>query len=333
MNRPSSVILLLGFLGLTTLVFLLQLFASERVEVVDLHTLDQTSKEVTTRLWVVDDGGYQYLRVGSDGSDWFTRLQAAETVDITRNNRRYRYSWAIKKDKSEAINHLMRRKYGWGDAFIGALTGGRVGSIPIVAILSIFMGAVTLLQMAYNFSSPLVPDYTEGLATRDTMILEFAPTIISLILAGKVGSSIAGNLGTMKVTEQIDALEIMGVNPQSYLIMPKMVAALCVFPFIVIVSIFLGTMGGYLASLLTGVVSIDKYVYGIRYDFEPFYITYALVKAEFFAMIITSVSAYQGFITSGGPKEVGDSITRAVVYSCIIILLFDLILTQLLLTA
>ena len=131
MNQPSSVILLLGFLGLTTLVFLLQLFASERVEVVDLHTLDQTSKEVTTRLWVVDDGGYQYLRVGSDGSDWFTRLQAAETVDITRNNRRYRYSWAIKKDKSEAINHLMRRKYGWGDAFIGALTGGRVGSIPI----------------------------------------------------------------------------------------------------------------------------------------------------------------------------------------------------------
>jgi hypothetical protein len=131
MNRPSSVILLLGFLGLTTLVFLLQLFASERVEVIDLHTLDQTSKEVTTRLWVVDDGGYQYLRVGSDGSDWFTRLQAAETVDITRNNRRYRYSWAIKKDKSEAINHLMRRKYGWGDALIGALVGGRVGSIPI----------------------------------------------------------------------------------------------------------------------------------------------------------------------------------------------------------
>ncbi len=208
-----------------------------------------------------------------------------------------------------------------------------VGSIPIVAILSIFMGAVTLLQMAYNFSTPLVPDYTEGLATRDTMILEFAPTIISLILAGKVGSSIAGNLGTMKVTEQIDALEIMGVNPQSYLIMPKMVAALFVFPFVVVISIFLGTLGGYLASLLTGVVSVEKYIYGIRYDFEPFYVTYALIKAEFFALIITSVSSYQGFITSGGAKEVGDSGTRAVVYSCIIILLFDLILTQLLLTA
>ena len=131
MTRPSAVIFLLIFLGLIALVFLLQLFASERVEVVDLHTLDQTSKEVTTRLWIVDDGGYQYLRVGSDGSDWFIRMQTAETVDITRNDRRYRYSWTIKQDKSEAINHLMQRKYGWGDTFIGALTGGRVGSIPI----------------------------------------------------------------------------------------------------------------------------------------------------------------------------------------------------------
>lgn len=207
-----------------------------------------------------------------------------------------------------------------------------IGSIPIVAILSTFMGAVTLLQMAYNFSSPLVPDYTEGLATRDTMILEFAPTIISLILAGKVGSSIAGNLGTMKVTEQIDALEIMGVNPQSYLIMPKIVAALFVFPFIVIISIFLGTLGGYVASFATGAVSVESYIYGIKYDFTPWYVTYALIKAEFFAFIIASVSSYQGFLTSGGAKEVGDSGTRAVVYSCIMILLFDLVLTQLLLT-
>ena len=136
----------------------------------------------------------------------------------------------------------------------------------------------------------------------------------------------------MKVTEQIDALEIMGVNPKSYLIMPKIVAALFVFPFIVIVSIFLGVTGGYIASLLTGTVSIENYVFGIKFDFEPFYITYALIKAEFFALIITSIASYQGFLTSGGAKEVGDSGTRAVVYSCIIILLFDLILTQLLLT-
>lgn len=207
-----------------------------------------------------------------------------------------------------------------------------IGSLPIVAILSVFMGAVTLLQMAYNFSSPLVPAYTEGLATRDTMILEFAPTIISLILAGKVGSSIAGQLGTMKVTEQIDALEIMGVNPKNHLILPKIIAAVIIFPFIVIISIFLGTAGGYIASMMTGAVSVDSYIYGIQYDFSPFYLTYALVKAEFFAFIITSLSSYQGYITRGGAKEVGDSSTRAVVYSCIIILLFDLILTQLLLT-
>lgn len=207
-----------------------------------------------------------------------------------------------------------------------------IGSLPIVAILSVFMGAVTLLQMAFNFSSPLVPAYTEGLATRDTMILEFAPTIISLILAGKVGSSIAGQLGTMKVTEQIDALEIMGVNPKNHLILPKILAALIIFPFIVIISIFLGTMGGYVACALTGAVSVDSYIYGIQFDFSPFYITYALIKAEFFAFIITSLSAYQGYITRGGAKEVGDSSTRAVVYSCIMILLFDLILTQLLLT-
>ena len=131
MNRPSVVIPLIGFIGLPALVFLLQLFASERVEVVDLHTLDEASREVTTRLWVVDDGGYQYLRVGSDGSDWFTRLQAAETADITRNNRRYRYTWSIRREKSEVINRLMQKKYSWGESFIGALTGGRIDSIPI----------------------------------------------------------------------------------------------------------------------------------------------------------------------------------------------------------
>ena len=208
-----------------------------------------------------------------------------------------------------------------------------IGSLPIVMILSVFMGAVTLLQMAYNFSSPLVPAYTEGLATRDTMILEFAPTIISLILAGKVGSSIAGQLGTMNVTEQIDAMEIMGVNTKSYLILPKIIAALFIFPFLVIISIFLGTAGGYIACLLTNAVSVDSYVYGIQFDFSPFYVSYAIVKAEFFAFIITSISAYQGYsIQGGGAKEVGDGSTRAVVYSCIIILLFDLILTQLILT-
>jgi len=233
---------------------------------------------------------------------------------------------------SQAFTKPEKFKVFWRRLIIEIDTIG-IGSLPIVIILSVFMGAVTLLQMAYNFNSPLVPAYTEGLATRDTMILEFAPTIISLILAGKVGSSIAGQLGTMNVTEQIDAMEIMGVNTKNYLILPKIIAALFIFPFLVIISIFLGTAGGYIACALTGAVSIDSYVYGIQYDFTPFYIGYAVVKAEFFAFIITSISSYQGYvIRGGGAKEVGDASTRAVVYSCIIILLFDLILTQLILT-
>jgi phospholipid/cholesterol/gamma-HCH transport system permease protein len=207
-----------------------------------------------------------------------------------------------------------------------------IGSLPIVAVLSIFMGAVMLIQAAFNFSSPWIPLYAEGVAARDSMILEFSPTIISLVLAGKVGSSIAGQLGTMKVTEQIDAMEIMGVNPSNYLILPKIVASLFIFPFIVVLSIFLGVVGGYGATLLTGVVTEEAYIYGIQYEFEPYYVTYALIKAEFFAFIIASLSAYQGYYTKGGAKEVGSSSTNAVVQSCIGILLFDVILTQLLLT-
>ncbi|MEY5041826.1 MAG: hypothetical protein RLZZ414_1379 [Bacteroidota bacterium] len=206
-----------------------------------------------------------------------------------------------------------------------------IGSLPIVAILSCFMGAVMLIQAAYNFVNPLLPMYVEGVATRDTMILEFSPTIISLILAGKVGSSIAGQLGTMKVTEQIDALEIMGVNPKNYLILPKIIASMLIFPFLCIFSIFLGVFGGYMVAVLTDVVTLEGYVYGIQYEFVPYYITYALTKTVFFAFAITSISAYQGYYTRGGALEVGKSSTRAVVYSCVVILLLDLILTQILL--
>lgn len=206
-----------------------------------------------------------------------------------------------------------------------------IGSLPIVGILSCFMGAVMLIQAAYNFSNPLLPMYVEGVATRDTMILEFSPTIISLILAGKVGSSIAGQLGTMKVTEQIDALEIMGVNPKNYLILPKIIASMLIFPFLCIFSIFLGVLGGYIVAAVTDVVTVESYIYGIQYEFIPFYITYALIKTVFFAFTITSISAYQGYYTRGGALEVGKSSTRAVVFSCVVILLLDLILTQILL--
>lgn len=207
-----------------------------------------------------------------------------------------------------------------------------LGSLPIVAILSVFMGAVILIQSANSFSSPWVPLYAEGVTTRDSMILEFSSTIISMVLAGKVGSSIAGQIGTMRVTEQIDAMEIMGVNPPNYLIFPKVVAAVFIFPFLVVLSIGLGILGGFFASVATELVSIEQYKYGIQYDYIPYYLTYALIKSLFFAFIITTISSYQGYITVGGAKEVGASSTKAVVYSCIVILLFDVILTQLLLS-
>jgi len=204
-------------------------------------------------------------------------------------------------------------------------------SLAIVAILSVFMGAVILIQSAYNFSNPLIPAYAEGVATRDSMLLEFSPTIISLILVGKVGSSIASELGTMRVTEQIDALQIMGVDPMNYLVLPKIVAGVFIIPFLIVISMFLGVYGGYLASLLTGAISPGRYIYGIQYDFVPYYIFYALVKSSVFAFILTSVSSFHGYNTQGGALEVGKSSTKAVVYSTIAIIFFNLVLTKLLL--
>lgn len=206
-----------------------------------------------------------------------------------------------------------------------------IGSLGIVAIISIFMGAVITIQAAFGFESPWIPLYAVGVTSRDSIILEFSPTILSLILAGKVGSNVASELGTMKVSEQVDALEIMGINSAGYLILPKIIAAVFINPFLVVISMFLGIMGGYIFGMLTGVVTPYEYMYGIQYDFRPFNVTYALVKTVFFAFIITSVSAYHGYKTEGGALEVGQSSTKAVVYSSIVILLFNFILTQLLL--
>lgn len=204
-------------------------------------------------------------------------------------------------------------------------------SLGLVAILSIFMGGVILIQSAYNFQNPLIPAYAEGLATRDSMLLEFSPTIISLILVGKVGSSIASELGTMRVTEQIDALQIMGVDPMNYLILPKVMAGVFIIPFLIVISMFLGVYGGYLASVLTDAIPAGRYIYGIQYGFEPYYVVYALIKTVVFAFILTSVSAYHGYKTQGGALEVGRSSTKAVVYSTIVIIFFNLVLTKLLL--
>lgn len=207
-----------------------------------------------------------------------------------------------------------------------------VQSLGIVALLSIFMGAVITIQTAYNIDSAFIPAYTIGFTTRQTVILEFAPTIISLILAGKVGSNIASELGTMRVTEQIDALEIMGVNSTGYLILPKVVAAMFIFPFLISISMFLSIFFGGIIGELAGVVSWADYEYGLLYDFRPFQIFYALIKTVVFAFLITSVSAFHGYYTRGGALEVGKSSTQAVVYSTVMVILSNLILTQVLLT-
>lgn len=204
-------------------------------------------------------------------------------------------------------------------------------SLGIVAIISVFMGAVLTIQMAFNIDSPLVPLYTIGFATRKSIILEFSPTIISLILAGKVGSRIASEIGTMRVTEQIDALEIMGINPPAYLILPKIIASILINPVLIILSMFLAMAGGWLAGSLAGLLSTADYVSGLQFQFKFFDIVYALIKTVVFAFIITSISGYYGYYTNGGALEVGRSSTKAVVNSSIMIILFNLILTQLLL--
>lgn len=206
-----------------------------------------------------------------------------------------------------------------------------INSIGIIVLISIFMGAAITLQTAYNFETPFIPKYYIGLGARDTLLLEFSSTIVSLILAGRVGSSIASEIGTMRVTEQIDALEIMGVNSAAFLVLPKVVATMLFNPLLSIISMFVGLIGGYLAVLLTGVISMTDYIYGIQYAFIPFYITYSLIKMVVFAFLIATISAYQGYYTSGGALEVGRSSTKAVVYSSVLILLANILLTQLLL--
>ena len=206
-----------------------------------------------------------------------------------------------------------------------------VNSIFIVVIVSTFMGAVTAVQTAYNLVSPLIADYVISLIVRDMTILELAPTITAIVFAGKVGSNIAGGLGTMKITEQIDALEVMGINSVSYLVLPKIVATVLVYPMLVIISGFLSIYGGYIASLMTGIVTETEYIYGIRYEFNEFTVTFALIKSIVFGFLISSISSYKGYYTVGGALEVGQASTSAVTNSCIAILTADYLLAQLLL--
>lgn len=206
-----------------------------------------------------------------------------------------------------------------------------VDSIPLVIIISLFIGAVCTIQMKLNTSNPLMPAYSVGLATRDIVLLEFSNSILCLILAGKVGSNIASEIGTMRVTEQIDALDIMGVNSVNYLIMPKITAFVCFMPVLDILCIFFSILGGYFVALFTDMISVSRYTYGIQALFNEWYVWYGLIKCVVFAYIIASVASYFGYYVKGGALQVGKASTNAVVSSSILILLFDVILTKVLL--
>ncbi|WP_332920118.1 ABC transporter permease [Persicobacter psychrovividus] len=204
-------------------------------------------------------------------------------------------------------------------------------SIIIVALISTFIGGVTAIQTAYNMTNPLIPNTVIGFIVREMTFLELAPTITALVFAGKVGSSIAGQIGTMRITEQISALEVMGINSSSYLVLPKITATMITYPLLVILAIALGLTGGYLSTTLTGALTPVEYIQGIRTEFIPWNVAFALIKSIVFAFIISSVSAYEGFFTTGGALEVGKSSTRAVTNSCLIILVADFFLAELLL--
>lgn len=206
-----------------------------------------------------------------------------------------------------------------------------IGSLGIVAFLSFFVGGVVAIQTALNIESPLIPKSLVGFATRQSVILEFAPTFMCIILAGKVGSFITSSIGTMRVTEQIDALEVMGINSVNYLVFPKIMAML-LLPIIINISMFLGILGGYTASLYGGFSSTADFIEGIQMDFRPFHIVYAFIKTLVFAMVLATIPAYQGYYMKGGALEVGKAATVAFVWTSIVIIVLNYIITQLLLT-
>lgn len=206
-----------------------------------------------------------------------------------------------------------------------------LGSLFLVVLVSTFIGAVSTVQTAYNLVSPLIPRYVIAQVVREMTVLELAPTIMALIYAGKVGSSMAGGLGTMRITEQIDAVEVMGINSVSYLVLPKIIASIIMYPMLVIIAAFCSLFGGYLIGAATGIITPPEYIYGVRYIFNEFSITFALIKSVAFAFLISSISSYKGFYTQGGALEVGIATTQAVTNSVIAILIADYLLAQLLL--
>ena len=207
-----------------------------------------------------------------------------------------------------------------------------LGSMGIVVIISFFMGAVSALQTAYQLTSPVIPKSTIAQIVRDTVILEFAPTLVCIVLAGVVGSKIASELGNMRVSEQIDALEIMGINTKTYLVLPKILAALLTIPALIIISMGLGIWGGRVAGTMSGILPPNLYDMGLLENFVPYNVTFAMSKAYTFAFLISSIPAYYGYYVKGGSLEIGRASTKAVVVSCVAILFADYILAALLLS-
>ncbi|MBR1774101.1 MAG: ABC transporter permease [Bacteroidales bacterium] len=204
-----------------------------------------------------------------------------------------------------------------------------VDSIMIVSVISIFVGAAVVMQILLNLENPMYPKWIYGFVSRKAMMLEFSPTIISLILAGKCASKIASEIGTQRITEQIDALEVMGVNTASYLIMPKIIACVVFFPLLAIQSIFISLIGGYLGGLLLGNLTLFDYVEGLRLEFGLGDLWYAMVKIIINALIISTISCYRGYTIKGGSVEVGQQSTKAVVQSSIVIMIFNILITEL----
>lgn len=206
-----------------------------------------------------------------------------------------------------------------------------IGSLGIVAFISFFVGGVVTIQTALNINNPLIPKYLVGFATRQSVILEFAPTFISIIMAGKVGSFITSSIGTMRVTEQIDALEVMGVNSINYLVFPKAIAML-LYPFVISIAMFLGIIGGMAACVYGGFSTLEDYITGIQLDFIPFHMAYAFIKTYVFAFVLATIPSYHGYFMKGGALEVGKASTVAFVWTSVVIILLNYILTQMLLS-
>ena len=233
---------------------------------------------------------------------------------------------------------LMARVFRWPDQprmfwrqYSRELEKQGLQSLPIVIVISLFIGAILTIQAKINTENPFLPTYIVGLLTRETLLLEFSSTILCLILAGKVGSNIASEIGTMRITEQIDAMEIMGVNSANYLILPKILAFITMMPMLVILSTAIGLLGGWGVGAFTDIITVADYLVGVQYAFNPYFVWYGIIKSLFFAYTITSLSAYYGYMVHGGALEVGKASTSAVVNSNIIILLLDLVLSRLLL--